>query len=165
MRYVRFGLAALVLTVATLSVGAAGGEQKVPLDKVPKPVVDAAKKRFPMAEIIAASTEKADGKQVYEISMKQKGLNIDLTLTPEGQIQDIEKEIATKDVPKSVADAIFAKYPKSTFKKAEELYKVANGKETMTAHEVVIVTADARTIEVVVSPDNKIAKEEEVGKK
>src|SRR5947209_5648528 len=40
-------------------------EEKVPLDKVPKAVIEAVKKRFPRAELVGASTEKTGDKTVY----------------------------------------------------------------------------------------------------
>src|SRR5207237_2545868 len=99
-------------------------EEKVPIDKLPKTVVDAVKKRFPEAEIVSASKEVEDGKTLYELALKQKDAKMDVTLTAEGEIQEIEKEIASKDLPKAVADGLDAKYPKATIKKAEEIIKV-----------------------------------------
>ena len=58
--------------------------EKVSLDKVPQAVRDAAKKRFPKAEMKEASKEVVDGKTTYEITFKANRKNIDVTLTPEG---------------------------------------------------------------------------------
>ena len=62
-------------------------------------------------------------------------------LTPEGKITLIEKMIAVKELPKPVTVAISAKYPKATTKSAEEVTKVAGGKESVDYYEVVVVTA------------------------
>jgi uncharacterized membrane protein YkoI len=130
-------------------------EGKVPLDKVPKAVLDAVKAKFKGAELVSAQTEKEDGKLVYEINLKHEGHSIDMTLTPAGKIISIEKTITAKDLPKAVAEAIDSKYPKSTFKKVEEI--IEGGKTT---YEVLLVTGDKKTIEVVVDPTGKIVKEE-----
>src|SRR5437870_6912972 len=86
-------------------VGAAlvnAGEEKVPLDKVPKAVMEAVKARFKDVKVTGASKEKEEGKILYEITFKIDRRNVDVTLTPEGQIVLIEKEIAAKDLPKAV---------------------------------------------------------------
>src|SRR5438105_57499 len=90
-------------------------EEKVPLEKVPKAVMETVKKRFPDAKIVEASTEKEDGKTVYEITVKDGGKNVDVTLTADGVMTLIEKEIDAKDVPKVVTEAVEAKYPKATW--------------------------------------------------
>jgi hypothetical protein len=50
---------------AGLCAGVHADEEKVPLDKLPKAVVEAMKKRFPKAEIIEAAKEMEDGKTEY----------------------------------------------------------------------------------------------------
>jgi uncharacterized membrane protein YkoI len=79
-------LALTALTTLILAAPSRADEEKVPLDKVPQTVREAAKKRFPKAEMKEASKEVADGKTTYEITFKENGKNIDVTLTPEGTI-------------------------------------------------------------------------------
>src|SRR5437879_2104073 len=88
---------------------APGGEEKVPLDKLPQAVVDAVKAKFPKAKLVSAEKETDDGKTVYEVAIKNDKQSIEVTLTPEGKIIEIEKQIAAKDLPKAVADALKAK--------------------------------------------------------
>lgn len=133
-----------------------GKEEKVPLDKLPKAVTDAVKAKFEGCELVSAEKEKADGKEVYEVAIKHKGSKIEVTLTPEGKILSTEKEIDAKDLPKEVAKALEDKYPKATIKLAEE-----ETKDDKVTYEVLIVTADKKTIEVVLDPKGKIVKEEE----
>ena len=45
----------------------------MPLDKLPKAVVEAVKKRFPKAEMIGAAKETEDGKTEYEVTIKDGG--------------------------------------------------------------------------------------------
>lgn len=131
-------------------------DEKVPLDKVPSPVIDAVKKRFPKSEIVGAEKETENGKVTYEINLKDNGQNIDVILSAEGSIQTIEKEIAVKDLPKVVAEALAAKYPKAICKKYEEVYKVKDGKEALEYYEVLLDTENKKDIEVEITPDGKI---------
>jgi uncharacterized membrane protein YkoI len=157
-----------VVVVAGL-LGLAGAaradEEKIPLDKVPKAVLEAVKTKFPNAEMKGASKEKEDGKTLYEVSIKNKGQSIDVELSEDGKILAIEKEIDAKELPKKVTGGLEAKYPKATYKKAEEVIKVENGVEKPAYYEVVLVTADKKTFEVEVTADGKIQKEESKDKK
>jgi uncharacterized membrane protein YkoI len=155
-------LAAVGLLV--LVVGARADEEKVPLDKVPKAVLDAVKARFPNAKLIQAEKETENGKTVYEIGIKDKDQKIDVTVTPDGKIAEIEKTIATTALPATVSAALEKKYPKATLQKAEEIIKVTGGKEKLAYYEVVLVTAQKKKLEVEVAPDGKIAKEEDKSK-
>jgi hypothetical protein len=136
-------------------------EEKVPLDKVPKAVLEAAKKRFPKAEVVGASKETEKDKTVYEVELKEAGKTIDVTLTPEGVITTIEQQIDAKDLPKAVAEALDKKYPKATYKIVEAVYGVKGGKESLDFYEVLLVTAEKKEIEVQILPDGKIKAEEE----
>ena len=154
-------LAMAAVAVFVLAAPVRADEEKVPLDKVPKAVLEAAKKRFPKAEVVGASTEKVDDKTVYEIELKEGGKTIDVTLTPEGAIVTIEQQIDFKDLPKPVAEALEKKYPKATYKIVEAVYAVKDGKEALGYYEVELTTADKKVIEVQIFADGKIKAEEE----
>jgi uncharacterized membrane protein YkoI len=157
MRRLALTFVALFVLVGTTR----ADEENVPLDKVPKPVVETVKKRFPKAELVSASKEDEDGKTVYEVQIKDGGTKLDVTVTPEGTLLVIEKEIAAKDLPKAVTDALDAKYPKATFKVVEEITKVKDGKDQPVYYEVLLVTADKKTFEVELAADGKIIATEE----
>jgi hypothetical protein len=153
----------LVTTAAALlvlSVPASAGE-KVPLDKLPRPVADAVKKRFPKAEAKEASKETAGGKTVYEVTLKEGGKNIDVSLTAGGQITQIEQEFAFKDLPRAVAGTFEKKYPKARYKVIEAVTTVKDGKETLEYYEALLVTAGGKTVEAEVLPDGKFKGETE----
>jgi len=139
-------------------------EEKVPLDKLPKVVVDAVKKRFPEAELVSAEKETEAGKTVFEVVIKDKGQSIEVTTTPEGVITEIEKKIEAKDLPKTVTGALEGKYPKATYKMIEEVIKVKDGKETLEYYEVLLVTAENKKLEVSVTSEGKFTKEEDKSK-
>jgi uncharacterized membrane protein YkoI len=135
-------------------------EEKVPLDKVPEAVLKAVKAKFKGAELLSAQTEKEDGKTLYEINLKDKGHSVDVSLTADGEIVSIERTIDAKDLPKPVMDALNSKYPKAEFKTIEEVTE--KGK---TNYEVLLVTSEKKTFEVVFDKDGKIVKEEAKDKK
>jgi uncharacterized membrane protein YkoI len=135
----------------------AADEQKVPLDKLPNPVRAAAEKHFPGGKLREASTEKENGKVVYEVALTFKGANHDATFDADGHLLGVEKEIAAADLPKAVTAAVTAKYPGSTVKKAEELSK-GDGKPT--GFEVLLTTAQGKAVEVKLDSSGKIVAEE-----
>ena len=55
MRTILCFLALAVSWISLLSGGVQAGEEKIPLDKLPEAVVEAVKKRFPKAELVAAA--------------------------------------------------------------------------------------------------------------
>jgi hypothetical protein len=148
-------LGTAILCAATFAVVRAG-EEKVALDKLPKPVVEAVKKRFPKAEMLSAVKETTDGKTAYEVTVKDDGRKIDVSVTAEGTITTLEKEITAKELPKAVTKALEAKYPKATYKRIEEVVKVEGGKETLEFYEVLLETADKMDVEVQIGADGKI---------
>lgn len=135
-------------------------EEKVPLDKVPKAVIDAVKAKFKDAKLVSAEKEKENDKVVYEINIKVKDQTIEVSATPDGKIVSIEKTITVKDLPKPVAETLERKYPRATIKMVEE---ILHGEKV--SYEVLLVTADKKTLEVVFDPKGKILEEEKKDKK
>lgn len=146
----------LTATLVFISSPAQADDGKLPLDKVPIAVKAAVTKRFPNAAIRGAGKETDNNKVVYELNLKDNGQNIDVIVTAEGTIETIEKEIAAKALPKVVADAVAAKYPKATYKKYEEVYKIKEGKETLEYYEVIIDTSEKKGLEVEITLEGKI---------
>ena len=153
---------AAAVTLGLLGLGsiARADEDKIPLKDVPKAVMDAVKAKFPGAEMKEASKETEDGKTTFEVALTSKGKNIDVALTPEGKITEVETEMAAKDLPAAVSKTLKDKYPKGTIKKAEEILAYEGGKETK-SFEVLVGMAEEKTVEVKLSPEGKILKMEE----
>lgn len=151
--------ACLFLGLTTFPDGARADE-KIPLKDVPKAVLDAVKAKFPKGEIKTAEKEDEDGETTYEVALKSDGHSLDVALKADGTILEIEKEVAHKDVPKAVAAAVEAKYPKGTIKKAEEIITFKGGKEEK-SYEVVVTETGKKPVEVKLSADGKIVKHEE----
>ena len=152
---------ATILSLSVFTLIQADDEEKVALDKLPKAIVEAVKKKFPKAELVGASKEKEDGKTVYEVAIKDDGKKIDISLTDDGTILGLEKEISAKDLPKAVTETLESKYPKATYKSIEALIKIKDGKENLEEYEVLLATSEKKEVEVVLSTDGKIKKTEE----
>jgi Putative beta-lactamase-inhibitor-like, PepSY-like len=150
------GLAGLVILCAF----ARADEVKVPLKDLPKAVLDSIKAKFPRAELTEATKETEDGRTTYEIALKDGGRAVDVAVTEDGKITEIETTIDAKALPAKVTAALTEKYPKGTIKKAEEIVEIRNGTETK-SFEVVVMTAAEKSIEVKLSPEGKILKEEQ----
>ena len=131
-------------------------EEAVALDKLPKAVTDAVKKMFPKAELVKA-TKEAEGKEIeYEVTVKEKGKNIDITVDEDGKIEGLEKEIDLKDLPQAVTESLAKSHPKDVQKSAEAVYEIEDGKEELEYYEVQLETADKKKIEVKIKADGKI---------
>lgn len=149
------GLALALLTRATRA-----DEEKVAIDKLPKAVVKAIKARWADAELVGAEKEKEEGKVVYDVSVKVNGQKMDVDVSPEGEVLGYEKPIELTALPKAVADTVKGKYPEGTPKKAEEVYKINDGKETFDGYEVAVQTKDGKLHEVAVHPNGKLKKKD-----
>lgn len=152
-------------------------EEAVAIDKLPKAVVNSIKKMFPDAELKKATKDvvkeeeedddddddkaadtKDDGneedkdeqdesKVVYEVTLSQKGHVIDVTVEEDGEIEEVERSIDLKELPKIVTDALARKFPKSTLKSAEAIYEVEDEKMELEGYEVILTSTDGKEIE------------------
>jgi hypothetical protein len=138
-------------------------EEDVPLDQVPKAVLDAVKTRFKGAELKSASKETEDGQLVYEVTIKLKGRTIDTTLTPPGKLLMIEEQIDAGELPKAVSQTLRDKYPKAAYKIIEKIIKVEDSQETLSLFEVLLETPEKQAFEVQLNPEGKVVIEEKKG--
>jgi uncharacterized membrane protein YkoI len=163
----RLALAVALALTATLPVRAddknkeEAKEEKVPLDKVPKEVLDAFKAKFPGAKLTDASTEVEEGKKIYELAFTYKDHKYEMEVEPNGTIIAIDKQLDEKELPEAVAKTLAEKYPKAKYKMIEEVTK----KDKIEYYEIELTTADMKDVEVLVDPSGKITKEEKKEKK
>jgi uncharacterized membrane protein YkoI len=154
-----FGLAAVVTFLAMSAAARADDEEKIPLDKVPKAVLDAVKAKYPDGELLGAEKENENGKVLYEIKVKNKDQKLEASFTEDGKLDSVEEEIEIKALPKEVSDALDAKYPKAKLEGAEK--ETAGDKIT---YEVRLTTAEGKKLEVDLDPKGKILEEEDKSK-
>ncbi|HEV8323911.1 MAG TPA: PepSY-like domain-containing protein [Myxococcota bacterium] len=156
------GATIVVLSLAALGDGARAAEKKVALDAVPAAVLDAVKARFKDAALLAAEEETEGGKRLYEVRLKTKeGQTVEVSATPEGALVTIEKTIDVKDLPAPARTAVEGKYPKATLKRVEEVTKVTKGVEALAHYEVLLVTAEKKKLEVLVTPAGELLPDED----
>ena len=136
-------------------------EKAVPLDKLPKVVTDAVKKMFPKAKMVEATQEEEDGKIEYEVTIKENGKKIDVTVKADGKIESLEKEIDLKDLPKAVTEALKKSNPKDVAKSAEAVYEIEDGKEELEYYEILLKTPDDKEIEAKFKPDGTVFKDDD----
>jgi len=148
------------VALAIVSGAVCADESKVALSEVPKGGLEAVKAMFPAAEVTGAAKETDKDKTVFEVTLKEKGRTIDVTVGLDGKIQVVEKEIAAKDLPAAARKAIDSKYPNATFKIVEEVSAMKEGKLQLDFFEALLVTESKEKLEVQVTPDGKIKAEE-----
>lgn len=136
-------------------VAAKAEDEKLALDKVPAAVMKAVKAKFPGAQVREAEKEVEDGKTTYEIALTHDGHKMDVSVKEDGTILEVEKELAVKDLPKAVAAAVKAKYPKGSVTKAEEI--TADDKKT---YEVVVAVEGKKPFEIELDSKGKILEDE-----
>jgi len=144
---------------------AAGGQDAVPVDKIPKEVMDSLLARFPKAKIDKCTKAKEGDDIVYDIEFKENGRKCEADIKENGDYINFEKAIEAKDLPKAVLAAIESRYPKAKWIDVMEETEVKGKSEKISAYEVTLVTADNRDVEVRVSPDGKILEDTGAKKK
>ena len=150
----------LALFIATcFGLGTLNAFDDVAVDKLPKAITATLKKRFPKGEIVSASKSGDQGKETYEVSVKEGSLKADVNLSAVGSITGMEKQISEKDLPNEVSAAVKAKYPKGTIKLCEEVISVKDGKETLDYFEVTVEIGDKKSVELEIETNGKIKKE------
>jgi uncharacterized membrane protein YkoI len=147
-----FFVVAMSSLVSAMSVRA----EKIELDKLPKAVVDAVKKKFPDAKLTEAAKESDGDGAFYEVSFTYKDHKYDVECKPNGAFRKIEKILDARELPKEVAKVLEKKYPKADL---NEILEVTL-KDKIAYYEVALVTADKKEVEVQLDPKGKILKED-----
>jgi hypothetical protein len=138
------------------SPAAAQGKDTLALDQIPKKVMDALKGRFPMAEVHKWSKETEDNIVVYDIEFTHRHQAFEADIKEDGSFGNWEKEVAARDVPEAVTQAVYKKYPSSRVRQLMAITGVRDGKDALEGYEIVLRAADGTEIEVTVAPDGKI---------
>ena len=147
---------AICLALALL----AGAVEKVPLDKVPEPILAAVKARFGEPELVSVEKYGEENAVYFDVELKDKGHKFDLDMMEDGTILEIEKQVAVKDLPDVCAKAVEAKYPTATISDVMEVSKVEDKVETLDRYEVSLELPDKTSHDIDVSLDGKTITEE-----
>jgi hypothetical protein len=122
-------------------------------DKCPAPVKAAVDKAYPKAAIASCKAEKDQ----FEVKLtKADGAALELDVSADGKILEIEEVIALDKVPAAVMKAFAAKYPKAKASKAE---KQTHTKDSSVSYELAF-DADGKKKEATFTQDGKFVEEE-----
>jgi len=138
----------------------AGAGEKVEL---PKAAADAINAAYPGAKIEEVQLDDEDGMKLYEVELELKDAEIEVSVSADGVIFEVETEVTVASLPKAVADAV-AKAAKGgkvkEVEKEEQRAVVKDGKLVTLKTPTVTYSAEIRTadgeIEVEIAPDGKI---------
>jgi hypothetical protein len=116
-------LTALVLSLSLgVSIARAGGKKVVsPTAGCPPAVIISASRAFPGATMTACKAAKEAGSDQFEVKLTRKvGAAIEVDFASNGNVLQIEEQIAINKLPDAVAKAFKAKYPKAKAIRAEK---------------------------------------------
>ena len=149
-------LLGIIFSLLLTATGAQSSEKKIKLDKLPKPVVDAVKEKFPDAKLTKAVEETEKNTTVYKVSFKHKDHTYEGDYKKDGSVISLNRQIELKELPNTVAKSIEEKYPKARINLIEEAIK----NDKVTHYELALVTSDKKEVDVEIDPEGKILKEE-----
>ena len=127
-------------------------DEDIKPSELPSVVTEALKAKFPKAEIKSAEKGEEDGKPIFEVTIKNDKHDIDVTLSPKGEILSFEKTLKMNDLPKAMKRSLNTKYPRATVQVIEEVWE----HDKLTGYEGVIVTPDKKKVEVNFDPKGKL---------
>jgi uncharacterized membrane protein YkoI len=157
----RIAVLGLVVGFSFASSATKAQEAEIPLDQVPKGVMDSAKAKFPGAKFREASKETEDGKTVFELALTHDGKTMDVTFQENGTLVLVETEVSENDLPAVVLQAVKGKYPGAKIDLVESVKKGPELKKEADYYEFHIATKDKKSIEVEVDSQGKILNTEE----
>jgi uncharacterized membrane protein YkoI len=146
------------LGLFTAATAARAQEASIPVDQVPKAVMDSSKAKFPGATVREAARETEDGKTVYELSLTHERHKMDVTFEADGTLVLVETEVPEAELPAVVSKAVKDKYPGAKIDLAESVKKGPALKAEPDYYEFHLTTADKKSVEVEVDGRGKILK-------
>ncbi len=164
--FCRFLMVCLAIGSLTLSVPVHAAKDKadfkedeIALEKVPKAVLTAIKKKFPEAKLQGAARQTEDDQISYEILIKHKGHEMYVICEPKGKIVEIDREISPNELPKPVTEAIKKKYPKSSIMSVGEVTE-----DDEITYDV-LLKHGKKTLRVIFDPAGKVLEKEPADEK
>jgi len=144
-------LAALILALPTIA-----QEKKLTKDQLPAAVQKTVDEQSTGATVRGYSTEKEDGRTIYEVQLTVNGKNRDVSMDTAGAVIEIEDTVDFASLPDAVQAGLKKKAGAGKILKVEALTK----KDKLVAYEAVVETAGKKK-EVQVGSDGKPLAHEE----
>lgn len=142
-------IAPLVIGLAALSTVHAQ-ERKIKREELPPAVEKTVAEESKDATIRGFSTEMEKGKRLYEVELMANGHSKDISMDEQGNIAEIEEEVAMNSLPAAVKEGLMKIAGTGTIGKIESLTKKGN----LVAYEAVVKTGTKRR-EIQVGPDGR----------
>jgi hypothetical protein len=151
MRFTKWTLATLLLTCAIASqAGAQERERRLKRSDLPAPVLKTVVQESQGATVRGYSSETSNGQLEYEVALRVRGHNKDVSIAPDGSVLEIEEEVAIDSLPAAVRDGLQQLAGSGKITKVESLTKHG----AIVAYEAQVRTGAKRS-EVQVGPDGK----------
>jgi hypothetical protein len=110
--------------------------REIAISELPEQVVSAVSARFPGARLLEAETDSDGGSLTFDVRAEWSGTEWALTISPEGDVMEIERPLASADLPQAVRDWIASNFPGASIREAD-LVAVRDA----VSYEVLIATA------------------------
>ena len=146
---IRISIALVVIVVATCSVAVAQ-EKKLKREQLPPAVEKTVTKESQGATINGFATEIENGTRLYEVDLTIDGRSKDISMDRNGNILEVEAEVAMDSLPASVQDGLRKAAGAGTIGKIESLTK--RGK--LVAYEAQVTIGKKRS-EIQVGPNGE----------
>lgn len=148
----RFVLSAAMAAVVTLLLTAYvfSQERQIKRSELPPAVNASAAQQIEGATVLGFSQEKENGKTYYEAELMVKGHSKDVLMDPQGNVVEVEEEVAIESLPAAVRDGLRARTGSGRLGKVESITK--QGK--LVAYEAKVLTGKKRS-EIQVGSDGK----------
>ncbi|HWZ46336.1 MAG TPA: hypothetical protein VNW97_22885 [Candidatus Saccharimonadales bacterium] len=139
-------LAAFVIFTASVS----SQEKRIKKTDLPTAVQKTADEQAKGATVRGYNKETENGKVAYEVELTVNGHSKDVTMDAQGNVLEIEEEVAPAALPPAVREALQQKAGKGTITKVESLTK----KGALVAYEAQVREGKKHS-EIQVGPDGK----------
>lgn len=139
---------ALATIIAATVATAEEQEKKIQRSELPAAVEKTVAAQSQGATIKGFSQEKENGQTYYEAEMTVNGRSKDVLIDPNGNVVEVEEQVALDSLPTTVKDGLQAKAGKGKIVKVESLTK----HDKLVAYEAKVQTAGKRS-EIQVGPD------------
>jgi uncharacterized membrane protein YkoI len=133
-----------------LSVSLSAQEKQIKKSDLPAAVQKTADEQSKGATVKGYSKEIENGKVQYEVELTVNGHTKDVSMDPQGNVVEVEEQVALNALPAAVREGLQQKAGKGTIRKVESLTKQG----TLVAYEAQLVTGGKRS-EIQVGPDGK----------
>ena len=145
----------LVYLATLIACALLAAEKKVKLEDLPAGVQAAVREQTKNATLVGLSSEKENGKTMYEAETKVGGRSRDLLFDQTGALVETEEEVDMEIVPAHAKSAIQKRAAGGTISKVE---KVTAG--AAISYEAVIRMKSGKTVEYAVNADGTSHKED-----